>query len=155
MWGGKQLFAFIGGGAAGAVQSLTTGAPTTIQTWTIPFRCRPIRCGFTLTTAVTVQSAILRFDVVNRTVAAVAQTTTTGACGTITMPVSTEGIGKAYYENTDYVAAGTGAWDATLDEGDQVIARVTQASTAGAGIPWLVVEVDPEQPANNSSMIAG
>jgi len=153
MWGGKQLKTFEGGGAAGAAQSLTSGA--TIHTWTIPFRCRPTRVGFTLTTAVTVQSAILRFDVINRTVAAVAQTTTSGGCGTITMPVSTEGIGKAYYENTDYVAAGTGAWNEYLEEGDRVAAVVSQASTAGAGVPWLVVEVDPEQPANNSSMIAG
>jgi hypothetical protein len=155
MWGGKQLFAFLGGGAAGAVQSLTSASPTEIHRWVIPFRCRPIRVGFTLTTAVTVQSAILRFDVINKTVAAAAQTTTTGACGTITMPVNTAGIGKCYYENTDYVGAGTGAWVGSLAEGDIVKAMVTQASTAGAGIPFLVVEVDPEQPANNASMISG
>jgi hypothetical protein len=151
MWGGKHLHEFTGGGAAGASQALTSA--TTIHTWTIPFRCRPIRIGFTLTTAVTIQSAIARFDVINKTTAAVAQTTTSGGCGTITMPISTAGIGKCYYQETDYVDAGTGAWKALLYEGDQVAVVVSQASTAGAGIPFLVVEIDPEQPANNAAMI--
>ena len=153
MWGGKQLFAFLGGGAAGAVESVATTGEK--HRWVIPFRCRPIRVGFTITTAITVTTAILRFDVINRTVAAVAQTTTEGACGTISMPVSTSGVGKCYYENTDYSDSGSPAWDAILEEGDIVIAYVSQAATAGEGIPFLVVEIDPEQPANNSSMVSG
>ncbi len=151
MWGGKQLHEFTGGGAAGAAQNFQSG--TTIHTWTIPFKCRPIRAGVTLTIAVTIQSAILRFDVINKTIAAVAQTTTSGGCGTLTVPVSTAGIGKAYYQETDYVDAGTGTFKGFLYEGDQVAVVVSQTSTAGSGIPWLVVEIDPEQPANNGSMI--
>ena len=151
MWGGKQLFAFIGGSTAGVAENLQSGA--VIHTWTIPFRCRPIRCGFTITIAVTTNSAILKFNVVNRTVAAVAQTTTTGGAGILTIPVSTEGIGKAYYQNTDYADSGTVVWNAYLEEGDLVAATVTTTAAAGSGIPWLIVEVDPEQPANNSSMI--
>lgn len=156
MWGGKQLYAFLGGDTIGASKVITGAA--TIFTWTIPFRCIPLRCGFTVTTAVTTWASTISFTVVGGTVAAGGATTTVGGCGTLTVPVSTEGVGKAYYENTDYVAAGTGAWVASLDEGDQVQVNVTiplGAPGAGAGVPWLLVEINPEQPANNLSMISG
>ena len=145
MWGGKQLYAFIGGGAAGAAQSLTGAA--TIHTFTVPFRCIPIRCGVTITTAVITQAATVRFT---------GAAGTAGNCGTLIIPTSAT-AGKAYYENTDYVAAGTGSWISSIDEGDQVTVIVSipdGAPGTGAGIPWLIVEVNPDQPANNSSMVA-
>jgi len=152
MWGGKQLFAFIGGGAAGAAQALTSAAD--IHTWTIPFRCRPIRAGVSLTTTVASSvSVVVKFD--KRPTAGSDSSRGDGDVGTITIP-TTAAAGKAYYENTDYVAAGTGSWVETLNEGDQVVVQVATASdSAGNGIPWLLVEVDPEQPANNTAMVAG
>ena len=156
MWGGKQLYAFIGGDTLG-IGKVITGAAT-IYTWAIPFRCIPLRCGFTVTAAVTTWASTISFTVVAGSVGAVGSVTTVGACGTLTIPVSTTGVGKAYYEDTDYVSAGTGAWTGAIDEGDMVQVNVTiplGAPGTGAGIPWLLVEVNPEQPTNNSSMIAG
>ena len=75
--------------------------------------------------------------------------------GTITIPTGVATL-KVYYEDTDYVAAGTGEWIGTCNEGDQIVFQViTAATTAGQGIPWIIVEVDPEQPANNTAMVAG
>ena len=145
MIGGKPLFAFIGGGAAGAAQSLTGAA--TIHTFTVPFKCIPIRCGVTITTAVTTQASTVKFT---------GAAGTAGNCGTLIIP-TTATANKVYYENTDYVSAGTGLWAASLDEGDQVTVIVSipdGAPGTGAGIPWLLVEISPETPANNSAMNA-
>lgn len=149
MFGGKQFFAFVGGGAAGAAQALTSAAD--IHTWTIPFRCRPIRAGVTITTTVSsTVSAVVKFD--RRPTAGSDTNRGDGDVGTLTI-VTTTAAGKAAYENTDYVAAGTGDWAEYLNEGDQVVVQVTTASdSAGQGIPWLLVEIDPEQPANNTAM---
>lgn len=150
MWGGKQIFAFIGGGAAGAAQLLTSAAD--IHVWTIPFRCRPIRLGFTVTTTVN-GAATLRCD--KRPTAGSDVGRGTGDVGTLTIPTTTA-QGKSVYENTDFVAAGTGAWAEYLKEGQQAVVVIGSASAvAGQGIPWLLVEVDPEQPANNTAMSAG
>lgn len=152
MIGGKPLFAFIGGGAAGAAQSLTSA--TDIHTFTIPFKCIPIRAGFTLTTTVSSSvSAVVKFD--RRPTAGSDTNRGDGDVGAITIP-TTAAAGKAYYENTDYVDAGTGEWVNALNEGDQVVVQVATASdSAGAGIPWLLVEINPEMPANNSQMVSG
>lgn len=152
MFGGKQVFAFIGGGAAGAAQVLTSAAD--IHIFTIPFRCRPIRVGFSLTTTVSSSvSAVVKFD--KRPTAGSDSSRGDGDVGTLTIPTAAA-AGKAYYENTDYKEDATGAWVGTLNEGDQVVVQVTTASTsAGAGIPWLIVEPDLERPANNSAMVAG
>jgi hypothetical protein len=38
----------------------------------------------------------------------------------------------------------------------QIVVEVTTASdSAGAGVPWLLVLPDPEQPGNNTAMVAG
>ena len=152
MFGGKQLFAFIGGGAAGAAQALTSA--TDIHIFTIPFRCKPIRAGFTITTTVSSYvSAVVKFD--RRPTAGSDTSRGNGDVGALTI-VTTTAAGKAVYENTDYVDAGTGAWVASLDEGEQVVVEVTTAATsAGAGVPWLLVEINPERPANNSAMVSG
>lgn len=148
MIGGKPLFAFIGGGTIGAAESLT--AAITIHTLTVPFKCRPFRFGFTITTA-TVSTG-------NIVVTATAAGGTTGNCGTLTIATG-KAAGQVYYENTDYISAGTGAWSEYIHEGDQVVVAVGTAAAgggaAGAGIPWLLVEIDPEIPANNSVMNAG
>ncbi len=145
MIGGKPLFAFIGGGAAGAAELLT--AANTIHTFTIPFKCIPIRCGVTVTTAVITYASTVKFTGAGGTA---------GNCGTLIVPI-TATAGKVYYENTDYIDAGTGSWLAALDEGDQVTVIVSVPDGtpgSGAGIPWLLVEVNPEMPANNSAMNA-
>ena len=146
MWGGKQLAVF--GSGAAAIPVTTSGAD--VYYFPIPFRCRPIRVGFTITTAITIQAAIINFDSVVYTATG---SQTRGNCdvGQITLPLSAY-RNKCYYDDTDYVAADTGTWKATLSEGDYVVVEVSQASTAGAGFPWLLVEVDPEQPANNTNM---
>ena len=152
MIGGKPLFMFIGGGAAGAAQSLTSAAD--IHIWTIPIKCIPIRAGFTLTTTVSSSvSAVVKFD--RRPTAGSDTDRGDGDVGTITIP-TTAAAGKAYYEKTDFVDAATGDWVQDLDEGEQVVVQVTTAATsAGAGIPWLLVELNPEMPANNTAMVAG
>ena len=152
MIGGKPLFAFIGGGAAGAAQALTGAVD--IHTFTIPFKCKPIRAGVTLMTTVSSSaSAVVKFD--RRPTAGDDTSRGDGDVGTLTIP-TTAAAGKAYYENTDYVDAGTGKWVDYLDEGEQVVVQVTTAATsAGAGVPWLLVELFPEMPGNNSSMVAG
>jgi hypothetical protein len=152
MIGGKPLFAFIGGGAAGAEQLLTSAAD--IHTFTIPFKCKPIRAGVTITTTVSsAASVVVKFD--RRPTAGSDTNRGDGDVGTITI-AKTAAAGKAYYENTDYVDAGTGEWVDYLDEGEQVVVQVTTASTsAGKGIPWLLVELFPEMPGNNSAMVAG
>ena len=145
MFGGKQLFAFIGGGTAGAAEALTSA--TTIHTWTVPFRCIPLRFGFTITTA-TVSN-------VNISVTCTGAGGTTGNCGTLTIPTAVD-AGKAYYEDTD---VGATVWTTSLDEGEQIVVAVATAAggggAAGAGVPWLLVEINPDRPANNSSMVAG
>ena len=151
MWGGKHLFTFVGGGAAGATCSLTAG--TDIHTFTIPFRCRPIRAGITLTTTISsAANTVVKFDC--RPTAGSDGSRGDGDVGTLTIVTATA-AGKAVYEETDYVSAATGAWVSSLNEGDQVVVEnITVASVAGAGVPWLIVEVDPEQPSNNSAMVA-
>ena len=147
MWGGRQLAKLGGEGASIPV----TTSETDIYYIAIPFRCKPIRAGFTITTAITIQAAIINFDSMIYTATG---SQTRGDCdvGQITLPLAAY-RNKNYYDETDYVDAGTGTWKGTLSEGDVVIVQVYQASTAGAGFPFLVVEVDPEQPANNSNMI--
>jgi len=137
MWGGKQLYAFLGTNATGTGLSLTTNG--TIYTFTIPFRCIPIRAGVTITTTVTVTSPILTFGAA-------------GIAGILTIPVTTA-AGKCVYQDTDYVAAGTGVWTNALNEGDTVAVVLSVQATAGAGVPWLLVEVNPEQPGNNTDMV--
>jgi hypothetical protein len=153
MIGGKPLFAFIGGGTAGAAQALTSTGD--IHTFTIPFKCKPIRAGVTLTTTVSSSvSAVVKFD--RRPTAGLDDASRgDGDVGTLTIPTAAA-AGKAYYENTNYVDAGTGKWVDYLDEGEQVVVEVeTAATSAGAGVPWLLVELFPEMPGNNSSMVAG
>ena len=152
MWGGKQIYAFVGSGAAGAAESLASA--TDIHTWTIPFRCRPIRAGFTLTQTVSGGTIpVVKFD--RRPTAGSDDSRGDGDVGTITLS-ATAAAGKAYYENTDYKEDATGYWVDTLNEGDEVVVQVTTASAGnGAGNPWLLVEINPEQPANNTAMVAG
>ena len=40
----------------------------------------------------------------------------------------------------------------SLNEGDAVVVELVSAASSGAGVPWLLVEIDPEQPGNNSAM---
>ena len=147
MWGGRQIVAL--GGEASAALSLTS--TTDIWIIAVPFRCKPIRAGFTITTAITVTDAIINFDSIIYTATG---SSTRGNCdvGQITCPVGAYAY-KCYYDNTDYVAAGTGTWKGTLDEGDLIVVQVYQAATAGAGFPFVIVEVDPERPANNTNMV--
>ena len=152
MFGGKQIVPLIGGGAAGAAQSL--GSAADIHIFTIPFRCKPIRVGFTLTTTVSGGVApVVKFD--KRPTAGSDTDRGDGDVGTLTFS-ATGAAGKAYYENTDYKEDGTGSWVGTLNEGDQVVVQVSTASGGnGAGIPWLLVEPELERPANNSAMVSG
>jgi len=133
MIGGKPLFPII----ANSIESLTSNG--TIHTFGIPCKCIPIRAGFIVTTTVTVTSPVLTFGAA-------------GLAGTLTIPVNTA-AGKCVYDDTDYIDAGTGEWVASLDEGDTVAVVLTTQATAGAGIPFLLVELSPEMPGNNSAMV--
>jgi hypothetical protein len=91
MWGGKEPFAFIGGGAAGAAQLLTSAAD--IHIWTIPFRCKPIRAGVTITTTISSSvSVVVKFD--RRPTAGSDSSRGNGDVGTITIPTAAA-AGKA------------------------------------------------------------
>lgn len=150
MFGGKQLFAFVGGGAAGASITLTSNADK--HTFIIPFKCRPIRSGVTITT-VTSGAAVVAFD--RQPSAGSATDRGDGDCGYITIPSATA-AGGVVYDKTNYsndIIAGAGNWIASLNEGDAVVFQLVSAASSGAAVPWLIVEVEPEQPGNNSIMV--
>ncbi len=146
MWGGKQQFAF------------TYYTPITLTTnadkcsFYIPFRCRPIRAGFTVTTVLS-GAATVAFD--RQPYAGAATSRGDGDCGYIVVPTTTA-AGYVIYDETNYydgiTAATTGNWTNTLNEGDAVVFQLVSEATSGAGVPWLVVEIDPEMPGNNASM---
>jgi hypothetical protein len=148
MWGGKQLVSL--GGFGASVPATTSGAD--IFYIAIPFRCRPIRVGFTVTTAPTDQAAIINFDSITYLATG---NQTRGDCdvGQIIIPVNTY-RNKCVYDETDASdAVTTDTWKGILEEGQVVAVQVYQTSTAGAGWPFIVVEVDNERPANNANMI--
>ncbi len=151
MIGGKPLFAFIGGGAAGAAQALTSA--TDIHVFTIPFKCIPIRAGVVITTTISsTGNTVVKFD--KRPTAGSDVGRGDGDVGTLTIATG-KVAGTVAYEDTDFVDAATGAWVSSLNEGDQVVVQVvTAASSAGQGVPYLLVEISPEMPANNSAMFA-
>jgi len=132
MWGGRQLKAYVGGGAIGAAESLASA--TTIHTFTMGQRCRPIAAGVVVTTIGTAQSAIVTFT---------SEGGTTSDCGKVTVTTSLAD-GYGVYQKTDYNIGGAGTWVATLRRGQQVVVAVSQANTGGAGIPILIVEEDPD-----------
>ena len=142
MFGGKQLYAFV------YYTPITWTTPADKASFYIPFRCKPIRAGITTTTVLS-GAATVAFD--HQPAAGSASNRDDGACGTITIPTTTA-AGAVIYDNTDYVAAGTGEWVGSLNEGDAVVIELTSAASSGAGVPWLIVEIDPEQPGNNSAM---
>ena len=149
MWGGRQLFAFVGGGAAGASITLTTNADK--HTFIIPFKCKPIRSGVTITTVLS-GAAVVAFD--RQPAAGSATGRGDGDCGYITIPTTTA-AGKVIYDKTNYyegITAGAGNWIESLNEGDAVVFQLISEATSGAAVPFLIVEVDSEQPANNSAM---
>ncbi len=148
MWGGKQLFAFVGNDTDGVI-TLTT--PASKYSFYIPFRCRPIRSGVTVTTVLS-GAATVAFD--RQPYAGAATERGNGDCGYITIPTTTA-AGYVIYDETNYydgVTAGAGTWIEYLNEGDAVVFELISAATSGAGVPWLIVEVDPEMPANNAAM---
>jgi len=148
MWGGKQLVSL--GGFGASIPATTSG--TDIFYIAIPFRCRPIRVGFTVTTAPTDQAAIINFDSITY-LATGSQTRGDCDVGQLTIPVNTY-RNKCVYDETDTsTAVTTDTWKETLEEGQVVAVQVYQTSTAGAGWPFIVVEVDNERPANNANMI--
>jgi hypothetical protein len=139
MWGGRQLKAYVGGGAAGAAQSLTSGA--TIHTFTMGQRCRPILAGIMVTTQCTVTPPVVNFT---------SGGGSTGDCGKITVPIA-KAAGQGIFEKTDYNAISSCRWVTTLRRGQQVAVVVATPATAGAGIPILIVEEDPDVPENEAS----
>ncbi len=146
MFGGKQLFAFV---AASAVSIHSSNAD--VHTFYIPFRCKPLQAGIRITTIV-VSSAntVVKFD----RVYGAADTRGDGNVGELTIPTGTA-VGKVAYTETDYNVIGTSIdWVESLNAGDKVVVEVvTLAVTTGEGVPYLLVEVDPERPANNTAMV--
>ncbi len=134
MFAGKQLKAYTLTGAAGAAVSFASA--TAIGYFRIGMRCRPIAAFATVTTAGTVQSAIITLTSTSGG--------TTGDCGYLTIP-TTAAATYGIYEKTDYnIGSSTDRWATTLRKGDTVTVTVTQASTSGAGFVTLIVEEDPD-----------
>lgn len=133
----------IGGGAAGAAQSLTSAAD--IHTWTVPYKCKVLRSGFTITTA-TVSSGniVVEFDRLPYN-----NGTRESAFAQLTIPTAAV-VRTVYYEDPSA--------EKLLYEGDQVAVQVATAAAgggaAGAGVPWMLVEYVPEVPGNNAYMTA-
>jgi hypothetical protein len=148
MWGGKQLVQ-LGGQGTAVVSVASTGVKYYIA---VPYRCRPIRVGFTITTAITITAAVVKFNRITYT-ATGSSTTGDSDVGQITLPISAYAY-KCYYDETDAsTAVATDTWAETLSEGDVVVVNCTTAATAGEGLPFIVVEVDNERPANNTNMV--
>ncbi len=145
MWGGKQLYAFV------YYTPITLTGAADKCSFYIPFRCRPIRSGVTVTTVLS-GAATVTFD--RQPYAGASTDRGTGDAGYITIPTTTA-AGYVIYDETNYydgITAGTGNWIQTLNEGDAVVFVLSSAASSGAGVPWLVVEVDPEMPGNNAAM---
>lgn len=133
------VFAFMGSGAAGAEQALTSAAD--IHTWVIPFRCTVKRIGFTVGTDVSSStSVVIDFDRTPKS-----DGTRESAFDQLTIPTGTA-TGTAYY-------ADVGSHK-TLYEGDLVTVQVSAASdSAGAGRPWMLVDVLEDVAGNNADLI--
>ena len=144
MFGGKIFYAF----TVGAADGLALSSEADIWIWSVPFKCKPIRVGVNVTTATSGNASVVKFD---RKVSSASRGD--GDVGTLTIPDATA-IGACIYQDSDYVAAGTGYWDEYLEEGDLVYVQVTTLVATGKVLPWLVVEIMPERPANNSGMTA-
>lgn len=147
MFSGKIIYAF----TVGTATPLASGSNADIWYWAVPFRCKPLRAGITVSgTAITsTADTVVKFDRIQD-----GSTRGNGDLGTITIDHDDDGIGTCHYEDSDYVAAGTGAWAEYIHEGDVIAVEVTTASTSGGNslLPWLMVEVTPERPANNTAM---
>ena len=133
----QVIHPFMGSGAAGAAQVLTAAAD--IHTWVIPFKCRVIRSGFTIST-LTDGSSVVEFDRLPYNNGA-----RESAFAQLTIPTAAV-VGTVYYEDPSSAKY--------LYEGDRGAVQVGTAATAGAGYPWLLVEYLPEVPGNNAYMIA-
>lgn len=130
---------FIGSGAAGAAQLLTSAAD--IHIWQIPFKCRVKLVGFTVTVVVSASSApVVDFDRVPYGVIGSRE----AAFDTLTLTTTTA-VGKTYYAKPE---------GKILYAGDHVIAQVsTAASSTGQGYPFMIVEYIPEEEANVSAWV--
>jgi hypothetical protein len=133
-----------GSGAAGAAQSLTSGAD--IHTFLICEKCKVIMSGFRVE-ADTVSSGaiVVEFDRVPNN-----DGTREAAFAQLSIPTAVV-TGKVYYEIP--------TTEKLLYPGDQVVVQVATAAAgggaAGTGYPFLVVEPLPERPANITAMVAG
>lgn len=130
----NSTIVFTSGGAAGAVQVLTSAAD--IHIWQIPVKCQVKLVGFTVTVVVAASSApVVDFDrvpygVIGSREAAFDQITLT----------TTTAVGKTYYAKPE---------GKILYPGDHVIVQVsTAASSTGSGYAFMVCEEIPEEPAN-------
>ena len=139
----KQFLYMVGGGAAGAAQSLASTAD--IHIFTIPCRAHIHRIQMAITTTISSSaSVVVQWD--KRPYAGSDTDRGTADVGTLTI-VTTTAAGIAVYEEPSTLI--------TVNEGDQVVVQVSTAATStGAGVPMLVLEPAPERPANNSQMLA-
>lgn len=143
MWGGKQIAVLKLEDAKGAAISLTNA---TMGYITVPFRCRPVMFLCRITTTLSCTSSMT----------VTCTKTTTGDVGTLIIPTTTADT-MTIYDETDYNALSTTCeWLGTLAQGDRltVVSALTSGSfSAGAGLLWVIVEVDPERPANVTTMV--
>ena len=95
----------------------------------------------TITTAVTVTAAILQLLYRPTPGSATGQT----IIGTLTLPVTGSAIGQQVYKKVTPFEA---------NPGGQLIWELTQASTAGAVIPGVMINETTELPGNLTNMIA-
>ncbi len=131
----------VGAGAAGAEPSLASAAD--IHTFVIPYKCRVRKVAVQISTAISSSgTTVVEFD----------RTPKSGgvreaAFATVNIPTTATTVGTVYY------AAPASA--KYLYAGDLVTVQVaTAATSAGKGYPSLELEFIPEEPGNNTALIA-
>lgn len=119
----------------------STGVKAALAAGINPFVIR--RVGFLITTAMTVQSLILRVEKSTAGGAFAALPTTV----TITIP-TTATVGQVYWVDVSAIAG-----NITIKPGDMVGFDVTQAPTAGAGSIILVLDPSFDAPLNETQTV--
>ena len=117
--------------------------------FSVPFKCEVVLVGVAVTGASTHATGfVLKFD--KRPTAGSNTGRGDGDIGVLSKTASTNEQGKVLYERVGSTAP------VMLDEGDEVVAELTTAhgDSLSIGVPFVLVRQSPEDPRNNTAMVA-
>ena len=117
--------------------------------FSVPFKCEVVLVGVAVTGASTHATGfVLKFD--KRPTAGSDTSRGDGDVGALSKTASTNEQGKVLYERVGSTAP------IMLDEGDEVVAELTTAhgDSLSIGVPFVLVRQSPEDPRNNTAMVA-